>query len=63
MVFNSIYSTNESGLKIAFIDSDGNNLSNDGEPNSRPPSAQRSRSNTDFSNHTWVPVPEQGQSS
>src|SRR5579859_2971063 len=27
---------------------------------SRPGSSQRVRSNTDFSNHTWVPVPDTG---
>jgi len=51
---------NVAGLKIAFLDSDGNTMAGQSD-NSRPPSSQRTRSNTDFSNHTWVPVPDQGR--
>jgi hypothetical protein len=45
------------GLKIAFLDGDGNAMATD--EGSRP-GVSRSRSNTDFSNHTWVPVPDNG---
>lgn len=46
------------GLKIAFLDNDGNSMP-DQVDTPRPPSA-KSRSNADFSNHTWVPVPDDG---
>ena len=45
------------GLKIAFMDNDGNSI---GGQSDTKPSSLRSRGNTDFSNHTWVPVPETG---
>lgn len=45
------------GLKIAFRDNDGNSMPN--QPDSQP-SSSRSRSNADFSNHTWVAVPDNG---
>lgn len=45
------------GLKIAFLDNDGNSMPN--LPDSRP-SSSKSRGNADFSNHTWVPVPDNG---
>ena len=47
------------GLKIAFLDGNGNSMANPSPTGSRP-ETPRMRSNTDFSNHTWVPVPDNG---
>jgi hypothetical protein len=46
------------GLKIAFLDNDGNSMPDQADASQA--SSSRSRGNTDFSNHTWVPVPDNG---